>query len=313
MPSPVIDAEAQGVKPGDEILGINGYAPTRKMFEKITYFFDVLHPQPVLRLLLRDPAGKERTVNAAAQITEFHPGMTFLGSGDLPGAIRNMDLVGMSAPRVVETGDELMILKFPHFYFDERKIDSLIGKARKHKALILDLRGNVGGSEDTLKYLLGGVFDKEITLGDLVRRDERKPIMVRTHGRTFEGKLLVLVDSGSMSAAELFARVVQIEKRGVVLGDSSAGRVMRAKFYSYGAGAGSVVPYGAEITDADILMTDGKSLEHVGVTPDEVVLPTSADLAAGRDPVLAHAAETVGVKLSPEDAGKMLPYEWPPL
>jgi carboxyl-terminal processing protease len=185
-------------------------------------------------------------------------------------------------------------------------MDALIGKARKHKALIVDLRGNAGGSEDTLEYLLGGVFDKEIKLGDLLRRDERKPISVKTHGHPFAGKLVVLVDSGSASAAELFARVVQIEKRGVVLGDSSAGTVMRAKFYSYDTGVG------AEITDADIIMADGKSLEHVGVTPDEVVLPTVADLAEGRDPVLAHAAEALGVKLSPEAAGKMFPFEWPP-
>ncbi len=223
-----------------------------------------------------------------------------------------MDLSSLSRDRVVEMGDELVILKFPHFHFNELRIDSLIGKARKHRALILDLRGNGGGSEETLQYLLGGVFDKEIKIGDLVRRDERKPIVARKHGHAFAGKLLVLVDSGSVSAAELFARVVQIEKRGVVLGDSSAGRVMRAKFYGYGAGVGSMDPYGAMITDADLIMTDGNSLEHVGVTPDEVVLPTAADLAEGRDPVLARAAETLGVKLSPEAAGKMFAFEWPP-
>jgi len=47
--------------------------------------------------------------------------------------------------------------------------------------------------------------------------------------------------------------------------------------------------------------------------PYEVMLPTGADLAAGRDPVLAHAADLAGVKLDPVAAGKLFPFEWQPL
>ena len=58
-------------------------------------------------------------------------------------------------------------------------------------------------------------------------------------------------------------------------------------------------------------MTDGQSLEHTGVVPDKVILPTASDIANDRDPVLAQAAEMVDVKISPEEAGKFFPFEWP--
>ena len=85
---------------------------------------------------------------------------------------------------------------------------------------------------------------------------------------------------------------------------------MRSRLYSHQSGVDIVVPYGASITDANLVMTDGKSLEGAGVTPDDLRLPTSEDLAARRDPILAHAASLVGLKLDPIKAGALFPVLW---
>lgn len=82
------------------------------------------------------------------------------------------------------------------------------------------------------------------------------------------------------------------------------------KLYSYKHGTDIVVFYGASITGADLIMTDGKSMEHKRVTPDELLLPAASDLASGRDPALARGVELCGSKMTPEAAGALFPYAW---
>jgi C-terminal processing protease CtpA/Prc len=213
--------------------------------------------------------------------------------------------------RYLELGEELFIWKMPHFDMAESEVDSMMAKVRKHKALILDLRGNGGGYVFTLERLAGHFFDHDLKIADRKGRKELKPSLAKTRGENvFKGQLIVLVDSRSASASEVFARLIQLEHRGTVLGDRSAGAVMESRQYPHQSGVDVVAFWGLSITDADVIMTDGKSLEKTGVSVDEVILPTPADLAAKRDPVLARAAGLLGVKLDPEKAGALFPIEW---
>jgi C-terminal processing protease CtpA/Prc len=108
----------------------------------------------------------------------------------------------------------------------------------------------------------------------------------------------------------LLARVVQLEHRGTVIGDTSAGAVMESHFFQDSVGLETKVFYGVSITDANLLMADGKSIEEVGVSPDEKVLPSAKDLANDLDPAMSRAAELAGVTLTAAEAGKLFPYLW---
>jgi carboxyl-terminal processing protease len=307
------DAAAKGLMPGDEILTLNGSVPTKQNFVRMQYLLNTLHPQPALRLELRAPDGKSRTIDVATKIIATSKAQDAIGSGD-DGAdkVRMIEAEKRWRHKRTEEVGDVLILSLPVFFYSPEEIEFTIAKARKHSALIIDLRGNYGGSVGVLSLLLGRMFDHDVKIADRVSRSARSPLIAKSGSSHFDGKLIVLVDSRSASAAEAFARVVQIEKRGTVLGDVSSGRLMESKHYIDHEGVYSPLFYGASITYADLVMTDGKSLEHVGVTPDEIVLPTAADLAAGKDPVLARAAELLGATLTPEAADKLFPYEWLP-
>ena len=95
------------------------------------------------------------------------------------------------------------------------------------KKMILDLRGNRGGYLETEMYTASWFFDHDIKLGTEKERNKTKDRIIK--GRedgSFKGELVVLIDSESASASEVFARVMQLEKRGRVMGDTSMGAVM---------------------------------------------------------------------------------------
>ncbi len=306
---PGSDAEKKNLHVGDEILSINGYHPDRETIRGFEYVFNTLRPQSELKLEVVDPSGRKREVTVSARFRKVAMMSQYEQSARAIRAYEERRQVLL--PRFAELEDDLAIIKIPEFSLSVDTVQGLMNKARKHKALIVDVRENPGGYEETLKYLLGGLFDHDVTIADKVTREERKPLEAKSLHSTFQGKVVVLVDSRSMSGAELFPRVVQLEKRGSIIGDRTAGLVMSSMHYFYQVFE-STTWYGASVTEGNLIMKDGKSLEHVGVTPDEVILPTAEDLAQGRDPVLAHAAETLGVKLTPEAAGKLFPYQWPP-
>lgn len=313
---PGSDAAAK-LHSGDQILKWGRYDVNRQDYSTLNYFVYQLAPQGGVALDLRDPAGKERQELVKTKFVEGKRmiDLTMADAGiDVFNLIRQQEAAEhLLHQRSVEQ-DNAMIWKMPEFDLSDAEVDQMMDRARKHAALILDLRGNPGGSVATLERMVGDVMDRDVTISSRVSRKPEKPQIAKTRGKdAFSGKLIVLVDSRSASAAELFARTVQLEHRGIVVGDRSAGAVMESRFYPEHIGADIEVFYGIAITDANLIMADGKSLEGLGVTPDITVLPTGADLAAGLDPALAKAGELAGIKLDAVAAGKLFPFEWAPL
>jgi C-terminal processing protease CtpA/Prc len=312
---PGSDAAAKGLHQGDEIYAIDGIGPTRENFWKIQYMYRALRPQPGVRLQVIKPDGRQQQLDVSARIDQVKRVLNLSGDDDgtdIWNMVRESENESrLHRQRYVDLSDDVFVWKMPEFDLLKDDVDQFVNKFRKKKGVVIDLRGNSGGYVETLVRLLGNVLDHDVKVGDLKRRKDSKPLLAKTRGsEIFTGKLVVLIDSQSASASELFARVVQLEKRGTVIGDRSAGAVMEAKQYPHQLGIDTVVPYGVSITEADIIMTDGKSLEHTGVTPDEIKIPTAMDLATQKDPVLAYAASLLGVTITPEKAGALFPVEW---
>jgi carboxyl-terminal processing protease len=308
---PGSDAEAKGLRIGDAVLSVDGIAPTRQNLWKLVYRYYTIRPEPGMRLEVQSPGGQPRQIDVLAKVRQEKRVLDLTQGEDIWDLIRKAENAE-EEHRYIETKDRsLLIWNMPSFSVSEEALEDLAGKLHKFQAVILDLRGNAGGYEDTLVWLLGYFFEHEVSIGQPKGRKEMDPLVAKPRGKkAFGGKLVVLVDSASASAAELFARVLQLEKRATVLGDRTAGAVMRSRYHHAQMGAGRVIPYGVNVTESDVIMADGQSLEHVGVAPDELLLPTGADLAAGRDPVLSRAAALIGVDLPAEQAGTMFPIEW---
>jgi C-terminal processing protease CtpA/Prc len=294
------DAAARGLSPGDRVLLLNADAPSRANAMRLGYYYGNIRPQARQRVAVLKPDGSAVTVDVASRLR----GKAVVNDGDVMSELD--ELLARGRDRGAAIGDAALVWKMAVFARPE-SVDEMMAKAARHQTLVLDLRANGGGSVTALQELVSRCFDRDVVVAVETRRTGKTARTIARPAKSpFTGRLIVLVDSRSASAAEMFARIVQLERRGVVLGDRTAGAVMRSRLLTHQAQSmTSTAFYGTSVTVADVRMSDGGSLEKAGVEPDEIVLPTQTDLASGRDPLLARAIELAGGTITPAEAGRL--------
>jgi len=212
----------------------------------------------------------------------------FLDTDDRPVALaltaEPLPLVPPPQARLLPGG--FVQLRFDAFATPDRRwLGAQLKAHRDAPGVVIDLRRNPGGDTFSLGISVGEFFDRAVDCGRFVTRGGMASTK-RSFGlgsARYAGRVALLVDGATASAAEIFAAVLQAHHRAVVIGRPTAGAVLASWFHR--------LPDGGELqlSREDYIAPQGYRLEGRGVTPDIASAFSLADLRAGRDPDLAAA------------------------
>ena len=183
-----------------------------------------------------------------------------------------------------------------------------LAQLRNAPGLVIDLRGNPGGSVLAVNELLSHFFVKKTELGHTTTRSGR-PVSIlfgaveivklktEVEGRSdaYTGPVVILLNAGSASGSELFAGAMQAADRAVVAGEPSCGCLLG--FLGYAS-----IPGGGELAYSEVGFTlaNGQRIEGTGVIPNHLVPLAAADLRAGRDRALETAQDILRTLAKPK-------------
>lgn len=139
------------------------------------------------------------------------------------------------------------------------------------ESLILDLRGNPGGSLDLAFNITSDFFSENAPFFRTVERHPRKEGELMTKYISAEGdgvaipNLFVLVDGQSASAAEIIASGLRDGVGATLIGQTTFGKARAQQHYTLNTDAGIV------LTVLQLLPLEGADYQDVGITPDVAV------------------------------------------
>jgi carboxyl-terminal processing protease len=136
------------------------------------------------------------------------------------------------------------------------------------KGLILDLRNNPGGLLDQAVK----VSDRFIESGVIVsmegrREDQKVKFYAHPQGTVAPYPLVVLVNGGSASGAEIVAGAIQDHGRGILVGTQTFGKGSVQTIFPMKDGSG------LRLTTARYFTPNGRSIQAKGIIPDILVKP----------------------------------------
>ena len=137
--------------------------------------------------------------------------------------------------------------------------------------IILDLRGNPGGSLDSVVAIADQFLDEGLVATEKYGDGQEVVFRATAEGLAQQLPLVVLMDGGSASASEVLAGAIQDRQRGLIIGTLSFGKGTVQSWYGLNNGGG------VRITVAHWLTPNGHWVHGQGLTPDIVVDPAGDD------------------------------------
>ncbi|MEM7515963.1 MAG: S41 family peptidase, partial [Planctomycetota bacterium] len=158
-------------------------------------------------------------------------------------------------------------------------IDAALASLGEVSGLILDFRGNSGGS-----------FDHEAFMGRFVPKGYELKFAKRyaSSGRSpYGGPIVCIVDATVRSAGETASAIFREDGRAYTIGESpTAGMSATKTTIELPSGLASLyVATGSNMSRSN----EGRGLEGVGALPHETVSFDAKDLAAGKDTLILRA------------------------
>lgn len=152
------------------------------------------------------------------------------------------------------------------------------------KKLIIDLRNNPGGYLTSTQSLLGHFIDKDqIAFYVEDKSGAQAPYNSEGDADLKDYKVVVLINEGSASASEITAGALQDYGIAYLIGTTSFGKGSVQEITAYQDNST------LKITIAKWLTPKKRSINHIGVVPDQTVKITDAQKADGQDPQLDAA------------------------
>ena len=254
--TPQSPAAKAGLRPADQILAVAGQATAGQ-------------PAPIVAAALRGKVGSTVAVRYQRESTAV---TVVLQRAHVPaaGVTVAMEPVAANGPRVAR----IVVPSFTRGVGRQVRLALDTLRAERVTGVILDLRGDPGGLLDEAVET-ASVFLDGGPVVTYARRDGPPQQLDAVGSGDTVTPLVVLVDGGTASAAEVVAGALQDRGRAVVVGSRTFGKgsVQEPRTLSDGSAL--------ELTVARYTTPTGRSLEGVGLEPDIVVAP-------GSDPAVAQ-------------------------
>lgn len=265
-PMPDSPAEKAGLMPGDQIIAIDGKDMTG------------IDPNIVLKSVL-GAAG----TSVDLTIHRTNPESTFtvtitrakIAVDRVSGKMLDNNIAYVSLPTF---GDNTT---------QELKATLTTLMANNPKGLILDLRNNGGGYLNTAIEVISQFINSGVVMYEQQGDGTMNSYNATPGGLATQVPLVILVNGGTASAAEITAGAIQDLKRGVLVGTTTYGKGSVQNWIALQNGQGAV-----RVTVARWLTPDKRQINGVGLTPDYVVDYTADQIKNNvPDPQLEKAKE----------------------